>query len=167
MPQFLERFGNLSSHASGSGFGKGLLTAMIEMGALIEALNLGWIADRCSHENSIAVAAVIFIVGSVLQTAAMNYAMLTVAFLIGGLGIGMLSMVAPLYISKISPPETSGALLVLEDLGIVSGIVIAFWITYVTRYIGGEWSWRLPFPIQIGPAVLFGSRVLFSPFGLC
>lgn len=39
-------------------------------------------------------------------------------------------MVAPLYISEISPPEIRGALLVLEEFSIVFGIVVAFWITY-------------------------------------
>ena len=107
------------------------------------ALNQGWIADKISRKYSMMVAVVIFILGLVLQTAAVDYAMLTTARLIGG--IGMLSMVAPLYITEISPPEVRGTLLVLEEFAIVSGIVIAFWITYGTRYISGEWSWRPPF----------------------
>ena len=84
---------------------------------------------------------VIFTIGSILQTASTNYAMLVTARLVGGIGIGMLSMVAPLYISEISPPEIRGALLVLEELSIVTGIVVAFWITYGTRYMIGEWAW--------------------------
>ena len=89
MPQFLDQFGRVSEHASGAGFWKGLLTAMIELGALIGALNQGWIADKVSRKYSIVVAVCIFTVGSVLQTAAVDYAMLTVARLIGGIGIGM------------------------------------------------------------------------------
>lgn len=100
MDQFLEQFPRVGG--AGAGFWKGLLTAMIELGALLGALNQGWIADRISRRYSIIVAVVIFTIGSVLQTAAVNYAMLTVARLIGGVGIGMLSMVAPLYISEIS-----------------------------------------------------------------
>jgi MFS family permease len=102
MDQFLERFPEVSPHSSGAGFWKGLMTAMIELGALIGALNQGWIADKISRRYSIIVAVIIFTIGSALQTGATNYAMLTVARLIGGLGIGMLSMVAPLYISEIS-----------------------------------------------------------------
>ena len=88
-PQFLDRFSRVSEHASGAGFWKGLLTAMIELGALIGALNQGWIADKISRKYSIVVAVCIFTVGSVLQTAAVDYSMLTVARLIGGIGIGM------------------------------------------------------------------------------
>lgn len=78
--------------------------------------------------------------------------------------IGMLSMVAPLYISEISPPEIRGALLVLEELCIVTGIVVAYWITYGTRYMAGEWSWRLPFLLQMIPGGILGVGILFLPF---
>jgi MFS family permease len=110
------------------------------------------------------IAVTIFVVGSVLQTAAVDYAMLTTARLIWGIGIGMLSMVAPLYISEISPPEVRGTLLVLEEFAIVSGIVIAFWITYGTRYMTGDWSWRLPFLLQMVPAFVLGAGVYWLPF---
>src|SRR6266436_8274794 len=73
-------------------------------------------------------------------------------------------MVAPLYISEISPPEIRGALLVLEEFSIVSGIVIAFWITYGTQYISSEWSWRLPFLLQIIPGLILGAGIIFLPF---
>lgn len=164
MPQFLDRFDRVSETASGAGFWKGLLTAMIELGALIGAFNQGWIADKISRRYSIIVAVIVFTIGSILQTAAMDYAMLTVARFIGGIGIGMLSMVAPLYISEISPPEIRGTLLVLEELCIVSGIVIAFWITYGTRFMSGEWSWRLPFFLQMIPGFVLLGSVFFLPF---
>lgn len=110
------------------------------------------------------IAVVIFTIGSALQTASVNYAMLVVARLIGGVGIGMLSMVVPLYISEISPKELRGSLLVLEELSIVTGIVISFWITYGTQYISGHWSWQLPFLIQIFPGLLLGFGAILLPF---
>jgi MFS family permease len=161
MPQFLERFPEVSD---GKGFYKGLMTAMIEFGALIGALNQGWIADKLSRKYSIVIAAIIFVIGAILQTVAVDYAMLTFARFFGGLGVGMLSMVAPLYISEISPPEIRGTLLVLEELSIVTGIVIAFWTTYGTLHIPSEWSWRLPFLIQIFPALVLGVGIVFLPF---
>ncbi|KAJ5949616.1 hypothetical protein N7454_001200 [Penicillium verhagenii] len=162
MDQFLEEFPRIAG--SGAGFWKGLLTAMIELGALLGALNQGWIADKISRRYSILVAVAIFTVGSVLQTAAVEYSMLVVARLIGGVGIGMLSMVAPLYISEISPPECRGTLLVLEEWCIVLGIVIAYWITYATRYMAGEWAWRLPFLLQMIPGFILVGGVAILPF---
>ncbi|KAK0515260.1 hypothetical protein JMJ35_002639 [Cladonia borealis] len=164
MPQFLARFPQVSESSSSAGFDKDLLTAMIELGALIGALNQGWVADKISRKYCVIVAVAVFSVGSALQTGPTGYAMLVVARLIGGIGIGMLSMVAPLYISEISPPEIRGALLVLEELSIVTGIVIAYWITYGTRYMAGEWAWRLPFLLQLIPGFVLGAGMLFLPF---
>ncbi|KAK3096387.1 hypothetical protein LTR53_019283, partial [Teratosphaeriaceae sp. CCFEE 6253] len=71
---------------------------MIELGALIGAFNQGWIADKYSRKHAIVISSSIFIFGSALQTASVDYPMLVAARLIGGLGIGGLSMAAPLYI---------------------------------------------------------------------
>ena len=64
MPQFLERFPRVSESASGAGFWKGLMTAMIQLGALVGAINQGWIADKISRKYSIVVAVIVFSVGS-------------------------------------------------------------------------------------------------------
>ncbi|OJJ29685.1 hypothetical protein ASPWEDRAFT_294655 [Aspergillus wentii DTO 134E9] len=164
MDQFLNRFPEVSPDASGAGFYKGLMTAMLELGALIGAINQGWVADWISRRYSILVAGTIFTIGAILQTAAVDYAMLTVARLIGGVGIGMMSMVAPVYISEISPPECRGTLLVMEEFSIVLGIVIAFWTTFGTRYIAGEWAWRLPFLLQMVPSTILMIGVFMLPF---
>ena len=89
MPQFLARIGRIDESVPNSGFWKGLLTAMIELGAFLGALNQGWLADKISRRYSIVVAVVIFTVGSALQTGAVDYAMLTTARFIGGIGIGV------------------------------------------------------------------------------
>ncbi|KAH7357045.1 putative MFS monosaccharide transporter [Rhexocercosporidium sp. MPI-PUGE-AT-0058] len=152
MPQFLERFPEVSEKASGGGFYKGLMTGMIELGALIGALNQGWIADKISRRYSIIVAVIIFTLGSSLQTASVNYPMLVAARFIGGVGIGMLSMVVPLYISEISPPEIRGSLLVFEEFSIAVGIVEIC-------------LWQLPFALQIIPGLLLGiGAFIFLPF---
>ncbi|POR38574.1 Putative glucose transporter rco-3 [Tolypocladium paradoxum] len=164
MPQFLDRFEQVSETAPGAGFYKGLMTAMITLGAFLGALNQGWVADAYSRKYSIMIAVVIFTIGSALQTASVDYAMLVTSRLIGGIGIGMLSMVVPLYISEISPPEIRGTLLVLEELSIVLGIVISFWITYGTQYIDSHWSWQLPFLLQIIPGLVLGFGAVFLPF---
>lgn len=80
------------------------------------------------------------------------------------IGLGMLATISPLYISEIAPPEIRGALLVLQEFSIVFGIVIAFWTTYGTRYMPSEWSWRLPFLIQMIPGLILGVGIMFLPY---
>lgn len=165
MPEFLDRFPQVAETAPGAGFYKGLMTAMITLGAFVGAICQGWVADAYSRKYAIVIAVVVFTVGSSLQTAAANYDMLVASRFIGGAGIGMLSMVAPLYIAEISPPEIRGTLLILQEFSIVLGIVVAFFITYGTQYWSGtEWSWRLPFLIQIFPGLFLGIGAVFLPF---
>jgi len=53
---------------------------------------------------------------------------------------------------------------VLEEFSIVFGIIVAFWITFGTRYIHSTWAFRLPFLLQIFPALILGVSVFFLPF---
>lgn len=148
MPQFIEAFPEIAEPGRGA-FNKGVLTAILELGAFLGALNQGWLADKISRRRSILVAVFIFLFGSALQTGAMNYNTLVAGRFIGGIGIGMLAMVGPLYISEIAPPKIRGTLLTLQELSIVTAIVIAYYTTYGTRYIQSEWSFRLPFLLQV------------------
>ena len=52
----------------------------------------------------------------------------------------------------------------LQEFSIVFGIVIAFWTTYGTRYMAGEWAWRLPFLLQMVPGLILGVGIVFLPF---
>ncbi|KAF5878399.1 putative proliferating cell nuclear antigen protein [Botrytis fragariae] len=166
MESFVLDFPRIGPHSSG--FWKGILTAMIELGAFFGALNQGWIADKYSRKYSIIIAVVIFLLGSVLQTATVNFNMLIVARLVGALHHR--KFVAPYssWASGFNCPSTIHTIKVLtshaEELSIVVGIVVAFWISFGTRYLGGEWGWRLPFFIQIVPALFLGAGVYFLPF---
>lgn len=84
---------------------------------LVGALNQIWITDGISRKLSTVVA--VIVISSVTQTVSTNYSMLAFGWQVGGIGNGMLNMVAPLYISEISPPEIRRALLVLEERSIL------------------------------------------------
>lgn len=71
---------------------------------------------------------------------------------------------APIYISELSPPNLRGTLLVLESICIVSGVVISFYITYGTRHMAGEVTFRLPFGLQMVSATLLGIAIHLYPF---
>ncbi|THG95542.1 hypothetical protein EW145_g7939 [Phellinidium pouzarii] len=141
---------------------EGLMTAMLELGALVGALLAGMFADRHSRKRSILTACVIFCVGSTLQCTAQHLRDLIAGRAIGGIGIGSLSMLSPLYMAEISPPEVRGSLMTLEQFAIVLGVVFGFWTGFFTRDFPGSISWRLPLAIQILPAVIMalGSFVL-------
>ncbi|PLW41957.1 hypothetical protein PCANC_11068 [Puccinia coronata f. sp. avenae] len=157
MDHFNSRFPQIDPRVSPNGsasFWKGFLTAMIELGAVLGVMLAGFIADKYGRKSAIKIGSMFFILGSIIQTCALDLALLLIGRFVGGIGIGILSMACPMYMSEISPSNIRGALLCLEEFNIVFGIVVAFWITYATRLIESEVSWRLPFGIQLLPAVI-------------
>ncbi len=82
-------------------------------------------------------AVLIFTLGTGLQTGAKNPAMLFAGRMIGGIGIGMFSMVIPLYQAEIAPPQLRGSLVSLQQLSITIGTTIVFWLDYGLHFAGG------------------------------
>ncbi|KAB8203801.1 general substrate transporter [Aspergillus parasiticus] len=147
-----------------SSFGKGFMTGMLLLGAFIGCLFMPYLADKISRKWALTVAVAIFDIGAIIQTTAQSYAALVAGRTIGGIGVGTLAMGAPLYISEIAPPNLRGTLLVLESISIVLGSVIAYWMTFGTRLLEGEISFRLPFGLQMVCATLLGVGIHFFPY---
>lgn len=146
MPQFLDAYPILNE----GGFYTGLMTAMLELGAFLGCFFMPWLADKISRKWALSVVVCIFCIGAIIQTSAPNYGALVFGRFFGGIGVGTLALVsspfstslgttltlqqgAPLYISEIAPPNLRGALLVLESVSIVLGVVVSYWISYGTK----------------------------------
>ncbi|KAK9332288.1 general substrate transporter [Lipomyces starkeyi] len=172
---------------------KGWFVSTFLLTAWCGSLLNGQITDRLGRKNSMIVAVVIFLIGSSCQTIALNFTVMFIGRAIAGLSVGMLTMVVPLYMAEISPPEIRGGLVVLQQLSITIGILIAFWIDYFSNYIGGtrcspeipyengvsfspytdvgpegcrqsSASWRLPLGVQLIPAAILGVGMIFMPY---
>lgn len=76
-----------------SGFGKGFMTGMLELGAFLGCFFMPWLADKISRKRALIVVVVIFDIGAIIQTAARNYGMLVAGRAIGGIGVGTLALV--------------------------------------------------------------------------
>lgn len=164
LPQFHAVFPEIAPGHPRYGFNTGFMTGMLEFGAFVGCIFFPMLADRYSRKIGLAVATVFFCVGAIIQTASQNYGTLVAGRTIGGVGVGTLAMGAPLYISEVAPPNLRGSLLVLEAISIVVGAIIAYWITYGTREIAGDWAFRLPFLLQMAPALMVGVGIQFFPF---
>lgn len=143
MPQFHDQFPETAPGTPRYGFHVGFMTGMLELGAFIGCICLPFLADRYSRKWGLTIATVFFCLGAIIQTAAHDYGTLVAGRFIGGIGVGTLAMGAPLYISEVAPPNVRGSLLVLEAIAIVIGAIIAYWITYGTRFVFFERLYRL------------------------
>jgi len=112
---------------------KGLLTSSLELGAFFGSLTCSPLADKYSRKYTILLGCLVFFVGALLQGVAMSLETLFVGRAVGGWGVGMLSCLAPLYMSEISPKQLRGTLLALEQFSIVSGVVVGFWYDATRR----------------------------------
>ena len=87
-----------------------------------------------------------------------------------GIAIGALSVNVPNYNAEVAPPEVRGSLVALQQLAIVAGIMVSFWIDYGTHYIGGtekgqsEAAWLVPICLQLIPGLVLGIGMIFMPF---
>lgn len=164
MPQFHEAYPRLDPDVASSAFWKGFMTSMLELGAFIGCFFFPAMADRISRKWALSVVSVIFIIGAIMQTAAPDYAVLVAGRTVTGVGVGTMALGAPLYISEISPPQVRGALLVLESVSIVFGVVLGYWIPYGTQYVSSEASFRIPFGLQMVSAAVIGFGIHMFPY---
>ncbi|ROV96154.1 hypothetical protein VSDG_05064 [Cytospora chrysosperma] len=164
MKQFQAEFPELADGAPSQGFHKGLVTALLELGALVGAFAAPHISDHLSRRTAMRVGCVFFLIGAAIQTGASTYDTMLGGRLVGGVGIGLLSSTMSVYISEIAPPNMRGMLLDLDELFVVLGIVVAYWMCFGTRYLDGEGSFRLPFGLQMVPgALLLAGSFLMPP----
>ncbi|KAG8362144.1 hypothetical protein FVEN_g104 [Fusarium venenatum] len=159
MPKFHQTFPRTET-----AFGKGFMTGMLELGAFIGCLFMPTLVDKIPRKNALSIVVVIFNIGAIMQTASNSYGLLIAGITIGGIGVGTLAMGAPIYISEIAPPNLRGTLLVLESVSCVLGVVVSFWITYATRELCGELSFRLPFGLQMVCSTILGIGIHFFPY---
>ncbi|KAL3471388.1 general substrate transporter [Aspergillus californicus] len=166
MNNFANQFPTLSTDATLQGW----MVSVLTLGAMFGALVNGPIADAISRRWSILLANGIFQIGSIIQASAMNLPMIFIGRFIAGLAVGQLSMVVPLYISELAPPNLRGGLTALQQLGITVGIMVAFWLNYGTQYIGGTGdgqspaAWRFPLALQCLFSLVLGVGTFYLPY---
>ncbi|KIV89131.1 hypothetical protein PV10_08728 [Exophiala mesophila] len=103
---------------------------------------------------TIRIGCLISFVGIILQTAAVNYAMLLIGRIIGGIATGIIFGICPVYASEISPPQTRGRVGALFALNISLANCLTVWIGLGLYFIPGNAAFRILFGFQLLPGIL-------------
>lgn len=111
------------------------------IGCIIGTLITGVITDRFGRKLPLIISAAIFTVSSVLMGWAVNYETLILWRIIAGVGVGAASMLSPLYIAEISPAAVRGKMVSINQLTIVSGILLAYLSNYLLADLENNWRW--------------------------
>lgn len=114
------------------------------------------------RKSAIQIGAVIWIIGCIIVSAAQNIPMLIVGRIINGFCVGICSAQVPVYITEIAPPTKRGRLVGAQQWAITWGIMIMFYISYGCSFINGNAAFRVPWALQMIPAIIlfFGMIVL-------
>ncbi|MBE1548732.1 sugar porter (SP) family MFS transporter [Mycobacterium sp. OAS707] len=150
----------------------GFAVASALLGAALGAVTAGRLADRIGRLSVMKIAAVLFMISAIGTGLAPNVWLVVIFRVVGGIGVGVASVIAPAYIAETSPPRIRGRLGSLQQLAIVTGIFLSLAVDYLLAHLAGGsreelWlgleAWRWMFLVMVVPAVLYGGLAFTIP----
>ena len=163
---------SIQGHFELGSFFTGFAVAIALLGCAVGAWFAGRLADRWGRKKVMLLGSVLFVVSSLGAGLAFSVPDLMLWRVLGGLGIGIASVIAPTYISEIAPARYRGALASLQQLAITLGIFAALLSDAVLQNAAGGASnelwlnleaWRWMFIVGVVPAVVYGILALMIP----
>ena len=143
-----------------SGTMHGWVVSSALWGTVVGALAGGWIADRFGRKPTLCAVGLLYFVSALWSALAGGPVALMLARLIGGFGVGISTIAAPVYIAEISPAESRGKLTALFQFNIVIGVVAALASNLLLKDAGAN-AWRWMLGAECVPAALFLSLAPF------
>ncbi|WP_443747164.1 sugar porter family MFS transporter [Asticcacaulis solisilvae] len=142
--------------------GLGVAFSALLFGCGLGAAASGLLVDRIGRKALMIAVAVAFGVTTVLTGLAPGFAAFVAARFLGGLAVGAVSLVAPMYVSEITPARLRGRMGALYQMAIVTGILVSYLINYALRDFGPD-AWRYMFFTGAVPALLYLLLVMTVP----
>ena len=140
----------------------GIVMASALYGTVLGSLIGGWPTDRFGRKPTLLFIGILYIVGAIGSALANDPVVFIAARVIGGLGIGISTVAAPLYISEIAPPKYRGRLAGMFQFNIVFGILMAFLSNALLAGIG-ENAWRWMLGVAAFPSLAYAVLCLGLP----
>jgi sugar porter (SP) family MFS transporter len=140
----------------------GFAMASALWGTVVGSLLGAWPADRFGRKPTLLWIGVLYLVSAVWSGLATDVYQLIAARFIGGLGIGICTVAAPMYISEIAPPKYRGRLTGMFQFNIVFGILVAFLSNALLARIGED-AWRWMLGVVAIPALIYSALCLSLP----
>ncbi|KAI0884275.1 general substrate transporter [Annulohypoxylon maeteangense] len=139
-----------------------LVTSLTSGGALIGAVFAGLTADRYGRRMPIWIACIVFVIGTVLQTAAYHLPQFAVGRFVVGLGVGSAAMIVPLYIGELAPAKYRGRMIAFNNMSVTFGQLLASALGAGFAQVGGQ-AWRATVGIGAVPAIALAGLLFLCP----
>lgn len=160
--------GFLRSHFSLDAAETGWAAASLLIGCMIGAGVAGVVSDAFGRKRALMASAVLFAGSALWSALPRGLTEFVIARVLGGVGVGMASLLSPLYIAEIAPARSRGRLVSLNQLAIVLGILLVYFVNYWIAGLGTEaWNvdvgWRWMVGSEGFPAIVFFFLLLLVP----
>lgn len=142
--------------------GLGWAYSSLIFGCVIGSLLAGRLADRFGRRRLLILVALLFTVSSVAVACTGSLASFIAARFAGGIAVGAVSLLSPLYVAEIAPASVRGRLGTLYQMLIVVGIIVSYAINYLLRDAGAD-NWRWMFLTGVVPSTLFLVLMVLAP----
>ena len=160
--------------------GLGFTVGSLLIGCVIGAFSAGTLADAIGRRNVMRYAALLFLLGALVQGIAHDHTLFVIARICGGIAVGAASVLSPAYISEVAPPNIRGRMTTVQQIMIITGLTAAFFANYYLAAAASNpvnpndvaslnplWlgiaAWRWMYLLQAVPAVVFFIALFFIP----
>jgi len=153
----------------------GWAVACLTLTATLTMFVAGPISDRIGRKKILTYAAILYAISAITSALATDFWFFIIARMIGGIGVGISLIIAPMYIAEISPPKIRGRLVSFNQLNIVIGISAAFFSNYIILKLTNSdslWvktmqidtqAWRYMLGVEFIPALFYFICLFFVP----
>src|SRR5215469_18467448 len=142
---------------------KGWTVSSIIIGCMLGCIIAGPASSRFGRKKTLISTALIFLLSSLGCALTSHYVVFVTYRIIAGIAVGAASMLAPIYIAELSPPQHRGKLVSLNLFAIFLGQSMAFYSNFFLRNVGGNNNWRWMLAVMAVPSFLLFVFLLFVP----
>lgn len=153
---FISRHFQLNAHQTG------FAVSNLMIACTIGATFSGTLTDKYGRKKILILTALLFTISAILSAMPRTFTELNIARFIGGLAVGIASVLSPIYIAEISPAKIRGRLVALNQLAIVTGIFISYISNWQLVDVGAN-NWRWMLAVEAFPASIFFVLLFFIP----
>ena len=132
----------------------------VAYGGTLALVCSGWLSDMFGRKKMLISSMIFFIIGVILTVVCTDFSVLLIGRLVQGLGIGIITMVVPLYLSEAAPAKIRGKAVVMFQAALTLGIILAIALDLVLTPTG---NWRMMFAVILVPGVIFLVGLIFIP----
>ena len=133
----------------------------ILLGAIIGALGTGSLTERYGRRRLLIIVALFFAISCAGMALARTQGFFISFRVLGGLAVGAVSVLSPMYVAEVAPPRIRGTLITIYQLAITLGILVSYLINYALHDVENNWRWM--FATGLLPSVIFFIGLIFIP----